>query len=41
MVFRPMRGQIKHALRGWTLADFLLLSGSILTVIVGFALAGH
>jgi len=40
-VISPMSAQIKHAFRGWTPVDFLLLSGSILTVVVGFVLAGH
>lgn len=37
----PMGSYLKHAFRGWTVIDFLLLAGGILTVVVGFVLARH
>ncbi|MBI1177455.1 hypothetical protein GC207_08455 [bacterium] len=36
-----MGAYIKHAFRGWTVIDFLLLAGGILTVVVGFVMARH
>lgn len=36
-----MSAYLKHAFRGWTVIDFLLLAGGILTVVVGFVMARH
>jgi hypothetical protein len=40
-VVSSMSVYLKRAFRAWTLADVLLLAASILTVIVGFVLAGR